>query len=340
MAASGPPGLLRLPREMRYEIYRYLLDDCGQRWFPIRNLSADEFATLQLPPPLEDDVDGPRDGPDDGGLLRRRRDFRSYPSRRTSYDIKTARPTYHATYGWNGWYGRKCRLHPAILATCRLINLEASVLLYGAHSFDFSDAVDAVVPFMRDRTASTRPMVRRIAVMVESPYYQCIRPSRVYWNPHLDRDVGWDAQWAYLCAWLHSESAVAKPRGGGSAEVAEGRNTGGGHYITHLRLVVKGGRPNYSNNNDASRPETMSRSQLVSRMRMRDEGFTWIRQLARAVPVLDMLDVVAWLSSCSPRDTPESRAWASFSASIETTLKDFLTDKMNAGKEERVEGHS
>lgn len=88
-------------------------------------------------------------------------------------------------------------MHTSILAVCRLLYTEAADLLYGKHCFDFGHHIEAVVPFLADRTPHTRAMVTHISVYKRGPL-PCLGCS------------GDKYEWAYMCRYLSNTDAVKR----------------------------------------------------------------------------------------------------------------------------------
>ena len=168
-----------MPAEIRLLVYEHLLDDGGHTWLAIRSMPEEE--------------DTARQG---GGTRTRRR------SRYHVLDGSLHRRCYETTYGLAT---AATGFRTAVMATCRRVHEETAWVLYGRHSFDFGPDTEAVVPFLRDRTAVSRGLLRGISVRKQGP------------APTLERDK---SEWAHLCRYLAAEGGVRA-----------------------LRLVVEGGRP-------------------------------------------------------------------------------------------------
>jgi hypothetical protein len=95
----------------------------------------------------------------------------------------------------------------AILSVCRLIYNETSHVLYATHWFEFGTHVEAVVPFLQDRSPHTRSLVTGISVYKRGPV-PCLDCTS-------DRH-----EWSYLCRYLTNTRPLKR-----------------------LRLIVEGGRP-------------------------------------------------------------------------------------------------
>lgn len=89
------------------------------------------------------------------------------------------------------------KLHTAIMAVCRLLYHEAAERLYGEHGFDFSHHIEAVVPFLQDRTRYTRSLITSISVYKRGPF-----PCWGY--------LGDKSEWSYMCRYLSSTKCLKK----------------------------------------------------------------------------------------------------------------------------------
>jgi len=172
MAEDGSP-LLRLPAEIRLDIYHHLLLSDGAKTLAIRNRTQRDGSKPpnKLAPPFK--MFG-----------------RTIPRRSTAetpYRLKT-----------------DVEIHSAIMCVNRQTHLEASELVYGKHCFDFGEDIEAVVPFLEDRTLEARRQISEISVQ--------LKPAKSY--------EGWNDDWMDLCRYLAEMGTLKK-----------------------LRLVVQGGRP-------------------------------------------------------------------------------------------------
>ncbi|RSM19142.1 hypothetical protein CDV31_002063 [Fusarium ambrosium] len=132
------PNLIRIPLEIRMMIYEHLLGGDGSKHMAIRSQP-----------------------------LRNISDAGSKP-RRTLYPILSksiGQPAYTATYALNSIHP----IYPAILSVNRMIHEEGSYYLYGRHDFRFGQDLDAVAPFLADRTPSTRDLIRSITLYKQIP---------------------------------------------------------------------------------------------------------------------------------------------------------------------------
>jgi len=116
---------------------------------------------------------------------------------------------------------------PEILRTCKQIRDEAEPIMYGAEAvFDFGVYVDAIVPFLKDRSALARKAIRRIKIAREIPVMPSVVESgeRILQDFHLAGeivDVLWSATNAFLkdqCLGLRTVDLTIWAENGGLAE--------------------------------------------------------------------------------------------------------------------------
>jgi len=131
--AVNSPIFLRIPTEIRMMIYEHLLATNEHNAIAIRNFPEDKK----------------------GDYVKQK-----CRSKYNIIDRTFARRSYQTTY----YRASKADLAPAILAVNRQIREEASCYLYGKNMFTFGHDLEAVVPFMEDRTTSTRELVREISL--------------------------------------------------------------------------------------------------------------------------------------------------------------------------------
>ncbi|KAF4453957.1 Autophagy-related protein 3 [Fusarium austroafricanum] len=144
--------LLRIPPEIRMLIYDYLLDNGGTKDISIRNQSKCEY------------------------------EVRRSKSQRTAYYIMErtiAKKAYETTYCADPHPNRS--MHTAIMHINRKIREEASHFLYTKHAFHFGEDLEAVVPFLADKTPRTRDLVREISLYKRSPT-NAMEPNSYDWS--------------------------------------------------------------------------------------------------------------------------------------------------------------
>ncbi|KZL81300.1 hypothetical protein CI238_00330 [Colletotrichum incanum] len=168
--------LMRIPAEIRMMIYEHLLDDGGERRLAVRNK-----AMHQLPMGIPKTYCRS-----------------SYRIIERSFHRQCFETTYHLA--------SKTTMHPAIMAVNHQIHRETSHMLYGLHGFDFGGDVEAVIPFFRDLTPTSRAMIREITIRKDGPLYYCE-------SDRLD--------WANMCKYLRGLDKM----------------------IPKVRVIVEGGKP-------------------------------------------------------------------------------------------------
>ena len=149
--AVNAPIFLMIPPEIRMMIYEHLLATNEHNAIAIRNFPED-----------------------------RKGDYVKEKCR-TKYNIVDrtfARRSYQTTY----YQASKAELEPAILAVNRQIREEASCYLYSKNMFTFGHDLEALVPFMKDRTASTRELVRQISLQKKACGGSDMEPDSHAWT--------------------------------------------------------------------------------------------------------------------------------------------------------------
>lgn len=254
-------AFMRIPPEIRMVIYEHLLDN-GSKTIAIRNIPNPVPALRKA-------------NAQTGDVPKRRR---------TCYHVleKTLmRRSYQTTYYHEGAE----ELHPAIMAVNKKIREEASHLLYGRHSFHFGADLEAVAPFLGDRTASTRELLQAITIHKRASSYG------------MEADA---YDWAAACRVLKT-----MPR------------------LRRLTIVVGGGRPR----RDWEGPRELSVSDLRLLYSTRHESLDWLRELAGVKSVRE-IEIVADVQYMPEPKTTPALIFAAFSASIETSLVDFMKTEL------------
>ena len=146
---SPPVGLsnfVRLPIEIRLEVYSLLLCAEPSHVFQIRTASTSTYHKLT-----------------------------STPIKRTTYCYiadrmrsRSAESTYHLL---SDWRQPQATIHTAVLLTNRQINEEATHELYASHTFDFALDIECIVPFLSDLTPRARGCLRSISLTKRAPPY-------------------------------------------------------------------------------------------------------------------------------------------------------------------------
>lgn len=146
------PMLLRIPPEIRMLIYDYLLDNGGTKDISIRNQSKREY------------------------------EARRSKTQRSAYHMMErtiARKSYKTTYCADPHPRRS--MHTAVMQINRKIREEASHYLYTKHAFHFGEDLEALVPFLTDKTPRTRDLVREISLYKRSPT-NVMEPDSYDWS--------------------------------------------------------------------------------------------------------------------------------------------------------------
>lgn len=139
MADQQSP-FMRLPSEIRLEIYSLLFND--------KNHSTLEIRT------------------EDPEIFKKRQEGRC----RSSYRILgngLARQSLATTYRLIS----DVDIHPSIMGVNREIYDEVSFLLYSRHSFSFGKDIEAIVPFLSDLTSHSRPLINEITLFKQGSVY-------------------------------------------------------------------------------------------------------------------------------------------------------------------------
>jgi len=122
------PPFLRIPTEIRLQIYDHLL-------------SGPSTPTLHIHTSLPDHHTS------------------HPPTRRSTYNILTT-GFFSQSRTTSYRLASPVSLSPCILAVCRQIYFEALPLLYSTHTFDFGSDIEAIAPFFDDLLPGTRRMVK------------------------------------------------------------------------------------------------------------------------------------------------------------------------------------
>lgn len=180
MLDEKQPWLLLIPPEIRLDIYSYLFVDGGERCLAIRNKPA---------PPVEGRHLAP--GYSKAQVHARRQS--------TRYNVMEQTSMFHRRCYETTYYlaNSSVEIHTTILAVCRLLYIEAADVLYGKHTFDFGHHIEAVVPFLADRTRHTRQIVKSISVYKRGPMPCLGSTSDKY-------------EWAYMCRYLANADVVKR----------------------------------------------------------------------------------------------------------------------------------
>lgn len=325
--------LLLIPPEIRLHIYSFLLNDGNKKWFQIRNkppFHRSKTFTLPvsspaapLPPTIAEKNAQQNQDPSSCSASstsstapppRRRTSSAYHVMERTSMFHRRCHPTtYHLTPNDDTTTTEEVvDLHVAILSACRLTYHEGAELLYGRHGFDFRDHVEAVVPFLRDRTPYSAALLRTISVYKRGPM-PCLGSAS---EKH---------EWSYMCRFLASSNTCSS---NGNNDGSKQQNANAATTTTavrRLRLVVESGRP--------SQPWVGIQALTEADIRLLSlvggyDVLEWVTQLAQ-VQGLETLDVVPDEKYLPAPKSPAMALYAALSASIGGGLAPFLRAEMN-----------
>lgn len=340
-SSSTTSLLLLIPPEIRLHIYSFLLDDGGRKWLRIRNKPAfhrsDAFP-LPVSSSPEAAAAAAAAATDDNSTLQNKDQPSSSSSKPPPNGRRRTSSTYHVMER-TSMFHRRCyqttyqlalpaspdpadatnKMHVAILAACRQTHHEAAELLYGRHGFDFGDHVEAVVPFLQDRTPYAAALLRTLSVYKRGPA-PCLGAAS---EKH---------EWSYLCRFLASSNnirpSIDNEDGGGGNNTQQGSKRGNTNAVTairRLRLVVETGRP--------SQPWTGVQTLTEADIRLLSlvgghDVLDWVAELAQ-VQGLETLEVVPDEKYLPAPKTPAMTLYAALSASIGGGLAPFLRTEMN-----------
>lgn len=336
-SSSTTSLLLLIPPEIRLHIYSFLVDDGGRKWLRIRNKPAFHRSDA-FPLPVSS---SPEAAATDDNSTSQNQDQPSSSSKPPPNGRRRTSSTYHVMER-TSMFHRRCyqttyqlaspdpadaptnKMHVAILAACRQTHREAAELLYGRHGFDFGDHVEAVVPFLQDRTPYAAALLRTLSVYKRGPA-PCLGAAS---EKH---------EWSYLCRFLASSNNI-RPSidndadgGGGNNNnnsTQQGSKRGNTNAVTtirRLRLVVETGRP--------SQPWTGVQALTEADIRLLTligghDVLEWAAELAQ-VQGLETLEVVPDEKYLPAPKTPAMTLYAALSASIGGGLAPFLRTEMN-----------
>lgn len=202
-------------------------------------------------------------------------------------------------------------MHVTILSVCRQTYHEGSEILYGRHGFDFDAHIEAVVPFLQDRTPYSASLLRTISVYKRGPM-PCLGSAS---EKH---------EWSYMCRFLSSSlsSPSRNPSNNDWKDVAAAAAASLG--VRKLRLVVESGRP--SQPWQGIQELTESDIRLLSLVGGH-EILEWVAELAQ-VRGLEELEVVADEKYLPAPKSPAMVLYAALSASTGGGLAPFLRSEM------------
>lgn len=307
--------LLSVPPEIRLHIYSFLLNDGNQKWLQIRNKPPFSTPPSPTPPQIAAPFHAPRqDNDNDKPAVVPA----SPPPRRssTTYHVMERTSMFHrrchkTTYHLHQPDPAVPAMDVAILAVCRTTYHEGTELLYGRHGFDFDTHIEAVVPFLQDRTPYAATMLRSLSVYKRGPM-PCLGVAS---EKH---------EWSYLCRFLASASINNRHH---RQDDGDGLKSAGGahHNVKRLRLVVECGRPSQAWEGIQELSESDLR--LLSLVGGHTEVLEWIAELAK-VKGLETLEVVPDSKYLPQPKSPAMALYAALSASVEHALAPFLRSEM------------
>ncbi|CBX91092.1 hypothetical protein IAQ61_002553, partial [Plenodomus lingam] len=308
--------LLRLPLEIRFMIYEYLLLPSPTPWtgsgISIGNLVPDFHTyysedTNNDPFTLSVRTIDPWLGVQGSRAWRRRSMYhiRSGPflasSTPTTYRVLLSPYTAHLRY-----------TVPSLLALNQQIHAEASKILYATYNFSFHTSIEAAIPFLNDLTPIARSHIRHLSFTKKAlPYTQEVD----------------GAEWARLCDYIASHHAAAShaftnPTPFTSPMPSGQHDSALGFQLHTLDLNIIAGKPDFGWHEDTA-PVTASDFPALMRMRKecgdgRPSGvdLEWVQQLMR-IRGLRAMTVKALVEHCARPVSEEMGFWVAFSRSVE-----------------------
>lgn len=269
MTYQPPSRLLSVPTEIRLQIYKYLLEDGKREWICIRNKAT------------------PIEWPNSS----------AHKTTQTKYHVventsMCQQRFYETTYCQIEGERSHFKFHPSIMAVCRLLHREAAEVLYGNHGFDFNYDLEAVVPFLTDRTEYSRALIRRISVCKGGPF--AIRA--------LLSGGGSSTTWAHMCQFL----ARSNPP------------------LRRLQVVVDAGQPS----EPWEGPQRLSVSDIRLLKGINIGVLDWIQDLAE-IKGLEELQIVPSRTYMPPPQTTSTIVYAALSASLKEGVGEYLKAEMS-----------
>lgn len=188
-------------------------------------------------------------------------------------------------------------MYPAIMAVNRKIYQETTYHLYASHDFLFGQYLDAIGPFIGDLTPHTQSLVNSLSL-------RCLLHSPSCCSASDSRF--WNSM---------SQRLLNLPK------------------LRRLNLTMQGGRPTSA---DWDGPKTLSMSDIKLLYSTHHECMEWARELA-AVESLEDVVIKADIRAMPRPETPTTFIYAALSASIETSLIQFLNDELGVPARVMVE---
>lgn len=323
--ASQSSLLLSVPAEIRLHIYSFLLNDGNEQWLQVRNKPPYRDKSPKAPAA---EATGQEQKPQDTAPPRRRSSTTYHVMERTSmFHRRCHKTTYYlaplAPAADGSDTDEEGVMHVAILSVCRQTYHEGSEALYGRHGFDFGTHIEAVVPFLQDRTPYTASLLRTISVHKLGPM-PCLGSTSEH------------HEWSYMCRFLASalpsssntsssgDDGLGKDAAVAVAAAATAAAATSSLGIKKLRLQVEAGRP--SQRWRGVQRLTESDIRLLSQVGGHDV-LDWAAELAQ-VKGLERLEVVVDEKYLPEPKSPAMALYAALSASIENGLTGFLRSEM------------
>lgn len=293
------PSFLRLPAEIRLQIYGHLLAPDGNDAGTTRHTSVasaeyhqypatSQTSSLDLPNALHIRIIDPQApsrktwASDTLPKLRRSKCL----IRTDRFRARTMQTTYTAV--------NNPSIHPAILAVSKQIHDEGVEVLYGSHVWDFDAHVEAVCAFLSDLTPVARSFVRKVGIVKRATPY--------------DRDFD-------RCEWSAATCALSTLPS-----------------LRTLHLGVVAGRPGLSGWDDV--PE-WTKADFTAMVKWRNwAGFEWVRELAKVKLQNGAREVHvrAVVEHCPVPSSEGMAIWVGVSRNVEGGFREWITELIMAEK--------
>lgn len=301
-AMMGDSSFLRLPTEIRLQIYQLLIlprehDDLLPSYTKINASAADCFDYDQTVPGTTRLASADLRSPT---LRFRTIDPLRHNTRlgkvedqhvRSTYSVHCDRfrarclgTTYHCVNNPN------LGLSVGLMRANKQIHEEVAELLYGHYTFDFDNHVEAIVPFLQDLTPFSRSCIKSVRVVKRSLAYE----------KEFDK-----------CEWASAMQCLGCP------EIGLG--------LQSLEMGIVAGRPG-ANGWDIIPAYSAREFGYLKDM----EGMEWLRDVLE-IKGLQALSINAIVEHCPPASNSRAMAgYIRFSASIEGGLSEFLKSELLA----------
>lgn len=285
---------LRLPAEIRLEIYRYLLLP------PPSAPSTSKTSTFAACTSYYDYEATLKPKSSKATTKQRTLHFRILDPQKSFVWTKDVLPTLkrskclvrtdrfrgrtmETTYGATNSAG----IQASVLGTCRLVHAEAAEVLYGSYTFDFDTHVEVIGAFLRDLTPLSRSFVKSASLIKRAMPY--------------DREfdvADWEAA---------TDSLSQLPA------------------LRTLHLGVVAGKPGPAGWENV--PE-WSKEDFRAMARWRNwEGFEWVRELRRVKLVEGgRVEVRAIVEHCPPPESESMKFWVGVSRNVEGGFGEWVRE--------------